>query len=95
MASTSAAASSSSTSLSSSLNHGARSEEVAAAMKVYTDGMAKLVEEADTLRLVTVKTLAMDILNTKQAVELLIAAKQLHLSVHDWGLERDRQHGCD
>lgn len=66
---------------------------VQAAMKSYADGMAKLVEEADALRLATTKKLVFEILSTKQAVELLIAGKQLHLSVHDWGKQRDLQNG--
>ncbi|XP_078151268.1 protein DOG1-like 3 [Carex rostrata] len=69
------------------------SEEVQAAMKMYADGMAKLVEEADALRLATTKKLVFEILSTKQAVELLIAGKQLHLSVNDWGKQRDLQNG--
>ncbi|KAF3339825.1 transcription factor TGA2-like protein [Carex littledalei] len=66
---------------------------VHAAMKTYADSMAKLVEEADALRLATAKKLVFEILSTKQAVELLIAGKQLHLSVHDWGKQRDLQNG--
>ncbi|KAJ3706978.1 hypothetical protein LUZ61_010683 [Rhynchospora tenuis] len=67
--------------------------DAAAALQTYADGLAKLVEEADALRMSTARALTMEILNPRQAVELLIAAKQLHLSVHTWGLQRDRQHG--
>lgn len=74
---------------------GQNNEELTAAMKSYGDGMAKLVEEADALRLATAKALVMEILSPKQGIELLIAGKQLHLSVHDWGLQRDRQNGRD
>ncbi|KAJ3685159.1 hypothetical protein LUZ61_014323 [Rhynchospora tenuis] len=67
--------------------------EAAAALQTYADGLSKLVEEADKLRMSTARALATEILNPSQAVEMLIVAKQLHLSVHTWGLERDRQHG--
>jgi Seed dormancy control len=89
-ASTSNSAASSSCSASSSGNN---TRDMAAALKKYADGMAKLVEEADALRLATAKTLAMQILEARQAIEMLIAAKQLHLSIHDWGLQRDSQRG--
>ncbi|KAJ1689818.1 hypothetical protein LUZ63_013973 [Rhynchospora breviuscula] len=67
--------------------------DAAAALQTYADGLSKLVEEADALRMSTARALVTEILNPSQAVEVLIAAKQLHLSVHTWGLERDRQHG--
>ncbi|KAJ4811623.1 Delay of germination 1 [Rhynchospora pubera] len=67
--------------------------DAAAALQTYADGLAKLVEEADALRMSTARALIMEILNPRQAVELLIAAKQLHLSLHTWGLQRDRQNG--
>ncbi|KAJ4776098.1 transcription factor-like protein [Rhynchospora pubera] len=70
-----------------------KSEEVAAAMQTYADGLAKLMEEADALRLATARTLVTEVLNPRQAVELLITAKELHLSLHTWGMERDHQHG--
>ncbi|KAJ4780873.1 Delay of germination 1 [Rhynchospora pubera] len=67
--------------------------DAAAALQTYADGQSNLVEQADALRMSTVRALATEILNPSQAVEMLIAAKQLHLSVHTWSLERDRQHG--
>jgi hypothetical protein len=58
--------------------------EVDAAMEKYRAGLARLLEEADGLRLATARELVMDILTPRQAVETLVAAKQLHLSVRDW-----------
>jgi hypothetical protein len=53
-------------------------------MEKYRAGLARLLEEADGLRLATARELVMDILTPRQAVETLVAAKQLHLSVRDW-----------
>ncbi|KAF8391216.1 hypothetical protein HHK36_023518 [Tetracentron sinense] len=47
--------------------------------------MASILEEADELRLKTLKDL-IEILTPLQAVHLLVATKKLHLSVHEWGL---------
>ncbi|XP_065036562.1 protein DOG1-like 3 [Musa acuminata AAA Group] len=66
--------------------------EVVAAMGSYAAAMAGLVEAADRLRLETARTLLSDILTPKQAVELLATGKQLHLSVHEWGHQRDLSH---
>ncbi|RRT57606.1 hypothetical protein B296_00004669 [Ensete ventricosum] len=67
--------------------------EVVAAMGSYTSAMSGLVEAADRLRLETARTLLSDILRPKQAVELLATGKQLHLSVHEWGHQRDLSRG--
>lgn len=67
--------------------------EVVAAMGSYAAAMAGLVDAADRLRLETARTLLSDILTPKQAVELLATGKQLHLSVHEWGHQRDLSHG--
>ncbi|XP_026660347.2 protein DOG1-like 3 [Phoenix dactylifera] len=69
---------------------------VEAAMNVYAEKLAGMVEEADMLRVATLRTLVVEILTPLQAVELLVAAKQLHLSVRQWGQRRDlhrRQRG--
>ncbi|KAL5226549.1 hypothetical protein ABZP36_014814 [Zizania latifolia] len=63
---------------------GAVDAEVDAAMATYKAGLGKLLEEADELRLSTTRTLATEILTPRQAVETLVAAKQLHLAVRDW-----------
>ncbi|KQK18712.1 protein DOG1-like 3 [Brachypodium distachyon] len=63
--------------------------EVDAAMESYTAGLAKLLEEADQLRLSTTRELATEILTPRQAVEMLAAAKQLHLSICDWSRRKE------
>uniref|UniRef100_A0ACD5W1D6 Uncharacterized protein n=1 Tax=Avena sativa TaxID=4498 RepID=A0ACD5W1D6_AVESA len=63
--------------------------EVDAAMESYRAGLAKLLEEADELRMSTARALATEILTPRQAVETLVAAKQLHLSVRDWSRRKE------
>ncbi|KAF8766270.1 hypothetical protein HU200_007784 [Digitaria exilis] len=58
--------------------------EVEAALRRYKAGMAQLVAEADELRMATARAMATEILTPRQAVEMLAAAKQLHLSLRDW-----------
>ncbi|XP_062206928.1 protein DOG1-like 3 [Phragmites australis] len=58
--------------------------EVDAALESYKVGLARLLNEADGLRMATTRALATEILTPPQAVEMLMAAKQLHLSVRDW-----------
>nr|CAB3478356.1 unnamed protein product [Digitaria exilis] len=58
--------------------------EVEAALRRYKEGMAQLVAEADELRMATARAMATEILTPRQAVEMLAAAKQLHLSLRDW-----------
>ncbi|KAK1666985.1 hypothetical protein QYE76_055144 [Lolium multiflorum] len=65
--------------------------EVDAAMESYRAGLAKLLEEADELRLSTARALATQILTPRQAVEMLVAGKQLHLSVRDWSRRQQRE----
>lgn len=63
---------------------GAVDAEVDAAFNSYRAAMAQLVAEADDLRMATARAMATEILTPRQAVEMLAAAKQLHLSVRDW-----------
>ncbi|KAK1666951.1 hypothetical protein QYE76_055110 [Lolium multiflorum] len=65
--------------------------EVDGAMESYRAGLAKLLEEADELRLSTARALATQILTPRQAVEMLVAGKQLHLSVRDWSRRQERE----
>ncbi|KAK3165498.1 hypothetical protein QOZ80_1AG0033940 [Eleusine coracana subsp. coracana] len=58
--------------------------EVDAAMEGYRAGLARLLAEADELRMATARALVTEILTPRQALEMLMAAKQLHLSVRDW-----------
>lgn len=62
------------------------------ALNDHALGLAGILEEADKLRLDTLKEL-MDILTPLQGVDFLVATKKLHLSIHEWGKRRDRQHG--
>ncbi|KAJ3695382.1 hypothetical protein LUZ60_000759 [Juncus effusus] len=76
------------------LNDGDHTDwKVEMAMQSHAEGLATLVGEADGLRLSTAKTLLTEILSPRQAVELLIVAKQLHLSLHELAVKRDRQLG--
>ncbi|KAL6845187.1 hypothetical protein ACP4OV_024682 [Aristida adscensionis] len=63
--------------------------EVDAAMDSYKAGLARLLVEADELRMATARALATQILTPRQAVEMLAAAKQLHLSVRGWSRRRE------
>ncbi|OEL27133.1 hypothetical protein BAE44_0011846 [Dichanthelium oligosanthes] len=58
--------------------------EVDAALSSYRAVLAQLVAEADDLRMATARALATEILTPRQAVEMLAAGKQLHLSVREW-----------
>ncbi|PIA42169.1 hypothetical protein AQUCO_02100198v1 [Aquilegia coerulea] len=59
----------------------------------YELGLVDILEEADKLRLKTLKEIV-NILTPLQAVEFLMAGKKLHLSIHDWCKKRDQQlHG--
>ncbi|XP_009395216.2 protein DOG1-like 3 [Musa acuminata AAA Group] len=75
------------------VENGGGDAEVEAAMEEYTESMERLVQEADRLRVETARTLVLEILTSKQAVELLVAAKQLQLSVHECGHQRDQRNG--
>lgn len=58
-------------------------------MESYSAGLARLLEEADELRMSTARALATEILTPRQAVEMLVAAKQLHLAVRDWSRRKE------
>uniref|UniRef100_A0A453FJV1 DOG1 domain-containing protein n=1 Tax=Aegilops tauschii subsp. strangulata TaxID=200361 RepID=A0A453FJV1_AEGTS len=68
---------------------GGLAAEVDAAMESYSAGLARLLEEADELRMSTARALATEILTPRQAVEMLVAAKQLHLAVRDWSRRKE------
>ncbi|WVZ68767.1 hypothetical protein U9M48_017663 [Paspalum notatum var. saurae] len=63
--------------------------EVDAALDSYKDGLAQLLVEADELRMATTRTLATEILTPRQAVDMLAAGKQLHLSLRDWSRRKE------
>ncbi|XP_073150282.1 protein DOG1-like 3 [Henckelia pumila] len=56
--------------------------------------MAGILEEADRLRLNTLRELVR-ILDPPQAVNFLAAGKKLRLCVQDWGKKRDLDHGSN
>lgn len=69
-------------------------EEVDEAMDDSEKSMLEIMEEADKLRLNSMKEL-LNILRPKQAVNFLACSKKLHLCVHEWGKKRDQRHGRD
>lgn len=50
--------------------------------------LEEIFKRADDLRLRTLRNVV-DILDPIQAVYFLIAAAELHLRVHDWGVKKD------
>lgn len=64
------------------------SREVERAMEAHSESMAEVVAEADRLRMETLKEV-MGILTPLQGVDLLIATKKLHISMHCWGMRRE------
>ncbi|CAL4954476.1 unnamed protein product [Urochloa decumbens] len=69
--------------------------EVDASLSRYKAGLAQLVAEADELRVATARAMATEILTPRQAVEMLAAAKQLHLSVRDWSRRAEGAAGAE
>ncbi|TVU21727.1 hypothetical protein EJB05_31384, partial [Eragrostis curvula] len=57
-------------------------------MKSKADGMKKVLEKADALRLDTMRKVVA-LLRPAQAVHFLIAAAELHLAVHHFGRRKD------
>ncbi|GAA0150549.1 hypothetical protein LIER_09472 [Lithospermum erythrorhizon] len=55
------------------------------AMVAHMVVLAEILSGADQLRLKTIEELLMNILTPLQAVELLVATKRLHLTMHQWG----------
>ncbi|KAG8385423.1 hypothetical protein BUALT_Bualt03G0043800 [Buddleja alternifolia] len=68
--------------------HGGPSRAADEAIDEHSISMTSVLEEADNLRLGTMKEL-INILTTVQAVDFLAAAKKLHLCLHAWGRRRD------
>ncbi|XP_077228893.1 delay of germination protein [Tasmannia lanceolata] len=66
-------------------------DDVDRAIDAQAEPLRFLLEDADKLRVSTLREI-IDILTPLQAADLLIAAKQLHLSFHEWGVRRDNQH---
>ncbi|XP_075499556.1 protein DOG1-like 3 [Primulina tabacum] len=72
--------------------HGVTNREVNGALNKHDESMLNLLEEADNLRLSTMKEV-ISILTPSQAVVFLAAGKKLHLCLHEWGRMRDHEHG--
>ena len=71
---------------------GESSGEVDRALDEHESSMANILQEADKLRLSTLKEL-LGILTPVQGVDFLAAGKKLHLFLHEWGKTRDNRHG--
>ncbi|KAJ4981520.1 hypothetical protein NE237_032357 [Protea cynaroides] len=67
---------------------GDNSERVDRVIDGHALALAAILEDADKLRLVTLKELT-NILTPLQAVDLLVATRKLHLSIHEWGKKRE------
>ncbi|KAK8551469.1 hypothetical protein V6N13_119927 [Hibiscus sabdariffa] len=75
------------------LSHvGEPSGEADRALDEHEVSMSNILQEADTLRLSTLKEL-LGILTPLQGVDFLVASKKLHLCMHEWGKTRDTRHG--
>ncbi|XP_019192931.1 PREDICTED: protein DOG1-like 1 [Ipomoea nil] len=67
---------------------GESSSDVERALDNHAVAMGRMVVEADKLRLRTLTEL-LKILTPLQAAHLLLVAKKLHLSIHEWSKKRD------
>ncbi|KAL8034615.1 hypothetical protein ABFX02_12G039900 [Erythranthe guttata] len=65
---------------------------VAAALAPKEVGLAEVLQRADDLRLKTLKKV-LGVLSPIQGVHFLIAAAELHLRLHEWGMKRDADTG--
>ncbi|XP_062096997.1 protein DELAY OF GERMINATION 1 [Humulus lupulus] len=63
--------------------------ELDKALEEHERAMVTALEEADVLRLNTVKEI-LEILTPVQAIDFLATSKKLHLSVHEWSKKRDQ-----
>ncbi|XP_030442388.1 protein DOG1-like 1 [Syzygium oleosum] len=68
---------------------GEESESVERVMKGHALSLARVLTEADEMRLATLREMVEEILTPLQAVEFLVNMKKLHLSIHEWGKRRD------
>ena len=62
-------------------------------MQANADGMKRVLEMADALRLETMRGVVA-LLRPAQAVHFLFAAAELHLAVHDFGRRKDGRAGA-
>ncbi|XP_057549992.1 protein DOG1-like 3 [Amaranthus tricolor] len=66
------------------------SERVEIILESKEDKLEEIFRKADDLRLRTLKKVV-EIFSPIQAVHFLIAAAELHLKVHEWGMKKDAQ----
>ncbi|KAK4484668.1 hypothetical protein RD792_007257 [Penstemon davidsonii] len=71
---------------------GESSQDLDRAMDAHSVSLASIMGDADRLRLSTLKDLV-GILTPLQTVDLFVATKKLHLSMHEWGKRSDNQIG--
>lgn len=67
-------------------------EEIDRELDVRSEGLGKVLEGADELRINTLKEL-IEILTPVQAVYLLLRGKKLKLCIHECGNKKDYPHG--
>ncbi|XP_018810524.1 protein DOG1-like 3 [Juglans regia] len=67
---------------------GIEKERVESVLALKEEGLEKILQRADDLRLRTLKAI-LDVFTPIQAVHFLIAAAELHLRLHDWGMKKD------
>ncbi|XP_077213952.1 protein DOG1-like 3 [Tasmannia lanceolata] len=67
-------------------------ESVESTLRPKKEGFEMTLERADDLRLRTLRRV-IEILGPLQAVHFLIAAAELHLRLHEWGMRRDDENG--
>lgn len=67
-------------------------KEIDRELDVRSEGLGKILEVADELRINTLKEL-IEILTPVQAVDLLLQGKKLKLSIHECGNKKDYLHG--
>ncbi|XP_009792490.1 protein DOG1-like 3 [Nicotiana sylvestris] len=58
----------------------------------HSHNMATVMEEADKLRMKTLKQIVSILITPAQAVEYLAAAKRIRLCLKQWGKKRDHEH---
>lgn len=71
---------------------GEPSEKANSALAGHVSSLGRMLLDADKLRMSTLKELT-EILTPLQAVDLLVCAKKLHLSLHEWGKRWDSGKG--
>lgn len=63
-------------------------ERVEETLGMKENGLEEILKKADELRMRTLKGIV-DVLSAKQSVHFLIAAAELHLRLHEWGMKKD------